>query len=90
MSQTVLYASALLTLLRDEPCARGVAEVLADARISIVNYSEVVSHFINVGMPAQQVDAMLNPLSVTAVEADRGFAHLQDTCAPSRRKSVCR
>lgn len=70
----MLYASALLALLRDEPGARNVAEVLADARISSVNYSEVVSHFINAGMPAQQVDAMLSPLPVTAVEADRGFA----------------
>ncbi len=33
MSQTVLYAFALLALLRDEPGARDVAEVLADARI---------------------------------------------------------
>ncbi|MCC6481014.1 MAG: type II toxin-antitoxin system VapC family toxin [Sphingomonadaceae bacterium] len=74
MSQTVLDASALLALLRDEPGARDVAEVLTDARISSVNYSEVVSHFINAGMPAQQVDAMLNPLPVTVVEADRGLA----------------
>jgi ribonuclease VapC len=61
MSQTVLDASALLALLLDEPGADKVAQAIADARMSSVNYAEVVSHFIHAGMPTDQVDAMLRP-----------------------------
>ena len=74
MSQVVLDASALLALLRDEPGAGKVAETIADARMSSVNFAEVVSHFIHVGMPADQVDDMLRPLPMAIVEADQALA----------------
>lgn len=74
MSEVVLDASALLALLRDEPGAAKVADAIADARMSSVNYAEVVSHFIYSGMPADQVDAMLRPLPMTIVEADHALA----------------
>lgn len=76
MSEVVLDASALLALLRDEPGAAKVAEVIGDASMSSVNYAEVVSHFIHSGMPADQVDAMLRPLPMAIVEADRALATL--------------
>lgn len=74
MNETVLDASALLALLRSEPGASKVAEAIGAARISSVNYVEVVSHFIHVGMPADQVEAMLRPLPMTIVEADQALA----------------
>lgn len=74
MSQTVLDASALLALLLDEPGAAIVAQAIADARISSVNYAEVVSHFIHAGMPAEQVEAMLRPLPLTVIDADQALA----------------
>ena len=74
MSEVVLDASALLALLRDEPGAGKVADAIGDARMSSVNYAEVVSHFIHAGMPADQVDAMLRPLPMTVVEADQALA----------------
>ena len=74
MSEVVLDASALLALLRDEPGAAKVAEAIADARMSSVNYAEVVSHFIHAGMPADHIDAMLRPLPVVIVEADQTLA----------------
>lgn len=74
MSETVLDASALLALLKDEPGAAKVAEAIALARMSSVNYAEVVSHFVHAGMPADQVDAMLKPLPITIVDADRALA----------------
>lgn len=61
-------------LLRDEPGAAKVADAIAQARMSRVNYAEVVSHFIHVGMPSDQVDAMLRPLPMTIVEADKALA----------------
>jgi len=74
MSEVVLDASALLALLLDEPGAARVADSIAKARISSINYAEVVSHFIHAGMPADQVDAMLRPLPVVIVEADQALA----------------
>ncbi len=74
MSACVLDASALLALLKDEPGAAQVVEVLAEARISAVNWAEVVSHFIHLGMPPQEVAAMLRPLPVTVAAADAGLA----------------
>jgi ribonuclease VapC len=41
MSDVVLDASALIALLRDEPGAGKVADVVTAARISAVNYAEV-------------------------------------------------
>ena len=74
MTEVVLDASALLALLHDEPGGTKVAEAITDARMSSVNYAEVVSHFIHSGMPAEQVDAMLRPLPMTVVAADEGLA----------------
>ena len=76
MSEMVLDASALLALLRDETGAAKVAEHIANARMSSVNYAEVVSHFVHAGMPSEQVDAMLRPLPMTIVEADQALATL--------------
>lgn len=73
MTETVLDASALLALLRNEPGAAKVADAIADARMTSVNFAEVVSHFIHAGMPAEQVDAMLRPLPMTIVAADHAL-----------------
>ena len=74
MSTAVLDASALLALLKDEPGAAKVADAIADARMSSVNYAEVVSHFVHAGMPLDQVGAMLKPLPMTIVAADQALA----------------
>lgn len=76
MSAAVLDASALLALLHDEPGAAKVAEVLAGARLCAVNLAEVVSHFIRLGMPPHEVDAMLHPLPIDVVAADEGLARI--------------
>jgi PIN domain nuclease of toxin-antitoxin system len=73
MSACVLDASALLALLKDEPGAAMVATALPDAQISAVNWAEVVSHFIHLGMPPHEVEAMLRPLPLTVVAADKGL-----------------
>lgn len=76
MSEVVLDASALLALLHDEPGAAKVADVLAGGRICAVNLAEVVSHFIHLGMPPQEVDAMLHPLPIDVIAADDGLARI--------------
>jgi ribonuclease VapC len=70
----VLDASALLALLRDEPGAAKVAEVIETARISAVNLAEVISFYIHLGMPADEIDAMIAPLPLEIVNADADLA----------------
>jgi ribonuclease VapC len=76
MNEVVLDASALLALLHDELGAAKVAEVLAGARICAVNLAEVVSHFVHLGMPANEVDTMLRPLPIDVVAADEALARI--------------
>ena len=72
----VLDASALIAMLKGERGAAKVAGAIAGARISSVNYAEVISHFIHAGMPGREVDAMLDPLPMTVVAADKALAQL--------------
>ena len=72
----VLDASALIAMLKGEKGAGKVAAGIAGARLSSVNYAEVVSHFIHAGMPEREVDAMLDPLPVVVVPADKGLAQI--------------
>ncbi len=75
MSEVVLDVLRALALApgRARDAAK-VADVIGDARMSSVNYAEVVSHFIHAGMPADQVDAMLRPLPMTVVSADQALS----------------
>ncbi|MEY9142121.1 type II toxin-antitoxin system VapC family toxin [Bradyrhizobium elkanii] len=75
-SEIVLDASALLALLLDEPGGSKVAEVIALSKISVVNYAEVVSHFAKLGMPAGEIDDMLDPLPMTIVPADKDLGQI--------------
>lgn len=72
----VLDASALIAMLKGERGATKVAGAIAGARVSSVNYAEVVAHFVHAGMPEREVDAMLDPLPMTIVPADRTLAQL--------------
>ena len=76
MTDFVLDASALIAMLREEPGAIKVADAIADARMSVFNYAEVVSYFIYAGMGQYDIDAMLNPLPVELVPADKDLARL--------------
>ena len=70
----VLDASALLALLRGEAGAKKVEGALAGARLSVVNMAEVATHYHKLGMPDEEVDAMLRPLPVELVPADAALA----------------
>ena len=70
----VLDASALLALLRGEAGAKKVEGALAGARMSVVNMAEVATHYHKLGMPDEEVDAMLRPLPVEIVPADAALA----------------
>lgn len=76
MTDFVLDASALMAMLREEPGARKVADAIAGASMSVLNYAEVVSYFIHAGMDEHDLDAMLDPLPIELVPADRNLARL--------------
>ena len=79
MSALVLDASALLAMLKLEPGGDRVAEVIGKARMSAVNYAEVVSYFVHAGTATEAVEAILNPLPIEVVPADRDLAILAGT-----------
>lgn len=76
MSEVVLDASALIAMLKGEKGAGKVANAIAEARVSAVNYAEVVTHFVHAGMPEREVDAMLDPLPMTIVPVDKALAQM--------------
>jgi ribonuclease VapC len=69
-SAVVLDASALLALIREEPGGEAVAGAIARARMSAVNFAEVVSYLTYAGVPIDQIEDMLTPLPVIVVDAD--------------------
>jgi ribonuclease VapC len=72
----VLDASALIAMIKGEKGSAKVAAVIAEARVSSVNYAEMVTHFIHAGMPEREVDAMLDPLPLTVVPVDKVLAQI--------------
>jgi len=76
VSEFVLDASALLAMLNEEPGGAKVADNIASARIGVINYAEVVSHYIRLGMPERDIDAMLDPLPIQVVPADKALGKI--------------
>ena len=74
MSKVVLDASAVLALLKGERGGAKVAGVLADAAIGSFNLAEVISHFVRLGAPIEEVREMLGALPMRVVAADEALA----------------
>lgn len=70
MTPVVLDASAILALLKGERGGSKVASVIADASVCAINQAEVISHFVQLGAPIDEVRAMLGALPYTVVAAD--------------------
>lgn len=74
MAGVILDASAVLALLRDEPGAAKVAGSIDEARISAVNYAEVISYYAKQGSDELAVARMLRALPMAVVPADENLA----------------
>ena len=74
MTELVLDASALIAMLRKESGGEAVAEVLAGARMSVVNFAEVVSHFTHAGVPQVELREMFATIRLSLVDADAELA----------------
>ena len=51
-----------------------VAGVIADARMSAVNFAEVVSYLTHAGVPPADIAEMLTPLPMVVIDADSELA----------------
>lgn len=74
MTHVVLDASAILALLKGERGASKVAGVIADASVCAINHAEVISHFVELGAPLDEVRAMLGALPYSVVAVDDALA----------------
>ncbi|CAM3051483.1 MULTISPECIES: type II toxin-antitoxin system VapC family toxin [Bacteria] len=74
MTHVVLDVSAILALLKGERGASKVGSVIADASVCAINQAEVISHFVHLGAPLDDVRAMLAALPYTVVAADDALA----------------
>ncbi|KAJ8139240.1 hypothetical protein OY671_007547, partial [Metschnikowia pulcherrima] len=73
-AKVVLDASAVLASLKGERGGAKVAGVLTDAAIGAFNSAEVVSHFVRLGAPIEEVREMLGALPMRVVAADEASA----------------
>ena len=74
MTSAVLDASAIIALLKGERGASKVAGVIAEAAVGVFNQAEVVSHFVRLGAPVEEIRVMLGALPYTIVAADEALA----------------
>lgn len=70
MSDIVLDASALLTVLHGEPGADRVIDAIPTSSISAVNLSEVVAKLQERGMPDDRIRANIEALELTIAPFD--------------------
>jgi ribonuclease VapC len=82
---SVLDASAVLCLIRAEPGAAAVQAALPSARISAVNFAEVVAKMADVGMDAALIAQVLEPLDLTIVPFDADQARASGLMRPTTR-----
>lgn len=85
MSSWVLDASALLALLNGELGSERVAEVLPDAAIASVNFSEVVAKLADEGRDEAEIRAFLDLLGLEIVEFDTELAYRTGFLRPLTR-----
>lgn len=74
MTSAVLDASAVIALLKGERGAGEVAALVADASMGVFNHAEVVSHFIHLGAPIDEIRAMLGAMPYRLMPADEALA----------------
>ena len=86
MSNVVLDASALLTLLNDEPGAEEVARNVPGAAISSVNLSEVVAKLADNGMPEDAIREAIGVLGLTTLPFDERLSYRAGLLRPETRE----
>ncbi len=85
MTRAVLDASAVLTLLHDEPGSSAVTPWIAEGAISAVNLAEVVGKLLEAGMPERPTISAIEGLALDVVAFDAAMAVRAGALRPSTR-----
>ena len=85
MTRAVLDASAILTLLHDEPGASEVTPWVAEGVVSAVNLAEVVGKLLEAGMPEAPAISAIEGLALDVVAFDAAMAVRAGALRPSTR-----
>jgi ribonuclease VapC len=88
MSKSILDASALLALLKEEPGSEQVVEAITEGvAISTVNFSEVVAKLNEAGMPEDAIHKSLDSLGLEIVDFDSELAYLAGLLRPLTKRA---
>lgn len=71
MADVVLDASAILTFLQGETGAEIVEDLLPDAAVSANNLAEVVAKLVDRGIPAVDIDQIIEAFDFTIIDVDK-------------------
>ncbi|MSO23790.1 MAG: PIN domain-containing protein [Acidobacteria bacterium] len=86
MSKYVLDASAVLTILNQEPGKERVEAVLGQAAVSTVNVAETLGKLMDAGMSEANARASLELLHLEVIDLDIEMARLAGSLKLSTRK----
>jgi ribonuclease VapC len=86
MSKYVLDASAVLTVLNQEPGKERVEAILGQAAVSTVNVAETIGKLMDAGMNDANARASLELLHLEVVDFDIDMARLAGSLKPATKK----
>lgn len=73
MTEVVLDASAIIALLKRKRGGSKVAGVVADTPLGVFNQAEVVSDFVRLDAPLDEIRGMLGALPYSVVATDEAL-----------------
>jgi len=86
MSEYVLDASALLTILNQEPGKERVEAILGQATVSTVNVAETIGKLIDAGMTGANAIASVELLHLEVIDFDMEMARIAGSLKQSTKK----
>jgi PIN domain nuclease of toxin-antitoxin system len=86
MSKYVLDASAVLTILNQEPGKERVEAILGQAAVSAVNVAETMGKLMDAGMSDANAKASLDLLHLEVIDFDLAMARLAGSLKLSTKK----
>ncbi len=86
MSEYVLDASALLTILNQEPGKERVEAILGQATVSTVNIAETIGKLLDAGMTAADARASMELLHLEVIDFDLEMARVAGSLKQSTKK----
>lgn len=87
MSEVVLDASAVLAAVLQERGYEAVAALKTRALVSAVNYTEVRSRLIDLGLDRAAIDQVVGLVNMVVVDFDAGQAVMAAELRPATRKA---